>query len=160
MKFRMLDLKTERQWRATTGIDQESFLKLLEGFKKSYLDTYGEDLKQRQVYTRAGYCINSEEDLLLYTLFSLKSGLTYDLLGFVSGMDVSNAKRNQQTGLAILGKTLETLVGPPKRDLVTIQDFETYFAETKHLIIDATKQNIHNPSKQKQQNEGQVRFFA
>ncbi len=27
------------------------------------------------------YCINSEEELLLYTLFSLKPDLTYDGLG-------------------------------------------------------------------------------
>ena len=45
-------------------------------------------------------CVTSD------TLFNLKSGLTYDLLGLVSGMDASNAKRNQDAGLAILGKAL------------------------------------------------------
>jgi hypothetical protein len=136
MKFGILDLKTERQWRAVTGIDRESFFKLLDGFTKSYLETYGEGLKQRLVYTKAGYCINSEEELLLYTLFSLKSGLTYDILGLMSGMGISNAKRNQQTGLAILAKTLETLGNTPKESLVKIKDFESYFAKTKHLIAE------------------------
>ena len=40
------------------------------------------------------------------TLFSLKSGLRYDVLGLVCGMDKSTAKRNQDVGLEILGKTL------------------------------------------------------
>ena len=47
------------------------------------------------------YCIKNEENLLLFTLFSLKSGLTYDVLGFVCGMNDSNAKRNQTVGLDI-----------------------------------------------------------
>ena len=31
--------------------------------------------------------LRNHDDLLFFTLFSLKSGLTYDLLGFVSGFD-------------------------------------------------------------------------
>jgi hypothetical protein len=47
------------------------------------------------------YCINNKEELLLFTLLSLKSGLTLDLLGLMCGMDGSNVKRNQLIGLEI-----------------------------------------------------------
>jgi hypothetical protein len=40
-------------------------------------------------------------ELLLFTLLSLKSGLTLDLLGLMCGMDGSNVKRNQLIGLEI-----------------------------------------------------------
>jgi hypothetical protein len=50
--------------------------------------------------------LTSEEELLFFTLFSLKAGFTYDLSGFVSGMDAANAKRNQQLGLDVLQHTL------------------------------------------------------
>lgn len=151
MKFGLSDLKTERQCRAAIGMDKERFFKLLEVFKQSYLDTHGMSLKDRQVDNGIGYCINSEEDLLLYTLFSLKSGLTYDLLGFVSGMDVSNAKRNQDAGRVILAKTLSKLDCMPRRNFINIKDFEDYFADTEHLIIDATEQAIQRPSDKEQQ---------
>jgi hypothetical protein len=123
MKFGVSDLTTERQCRAAIGMDKERFYKLSVGFKKSYLEIYGMSLNERLVDNKVGYCINSEEELLLYTLFSLKSGLTYDLLGFVSGMDASNAKRNQDTGLAILGKTLTAMSCMPKRNFINIKDF-------------------------------------
>lgn len=153
MKFGVSDLTTERQCRAAIGMDKERFYKLLVGFKKSYLEIYGMSLKERLVDNKVGYCINSEEELLLYTLFSLKSGLTYDLLGVVSGMDASNAKRNQDTGLAILGRTLSALSCMPKRNFMNSKDFEDYFAATEHLIIDATEQAIQRPSDKEQQKD-------
>ena len=135
MKLGLSDLKTERQCRAAIGMDKDRFFKLLEAFKQSYLDIHGMRLKEKQVDNGIGYCINSEEELLLYTLFSLKSGLTYDLLGLVSGMDASNAKRNQDAGLAILGKALSTLNCMPKRNFINIKDFESYFADAEPLIL-------------------------
>jgi hypothetical protein len=90
MKITIPDLKTERKWRSATGLNQECFYKLLPHFKQSYLATYGEALNARQVKNNLNYyCIKDEEELLLFTLFSLKSGLTYDLLGLVGGMDAS-----------------------------------------------------------------------
>jgi hypothetical protein len=76
MKFGVSDLNTERQCRAAIGMDINRFYKLSDRFKESYFETYGTSLKDRQMDNGIEYCINSEEELLLYTLFSLKSGLT------------------------------------------------------------------------------------
>ncbi len=84
-------LKTERQWRANTGLNKEQYFNLLEKFKKSYKEFYGKELAARLQETGVTYCIKN--DLLLFTLFSLKSGTTYDILGFIFGMSASNAKR-------------------------------------------------------------------
>ena len=89
MKISRLELKTERQWRSATGFNPERFDKLLPYFKQCYLETYGSELNSRQVESGLNYCIQNEEELLLFT--SLKSGLTDDLLGLVCGMDASNA---------------------------------------------------------------------
>ena len=151
MKFGIKDLKTDRQSRAAIGMDKARFFKLLEAFKKSYFAIHGTSLKERQMDNGAEYCINSEEELLLYTLFSLKSGLTYDLLGLVSGMDGSNAKRNQDAGLKILGKTLAALGCSPKRNFMNKKDFEEFFAGEEQLILDASEQGIQRPSDKEQQ---------
>lgn len=151
MKFGITDLKTERQSRAAIGMDKARFFKLSEAFNKRYFDIHGTRLKERQMDNGTEYCINSEEELLLYTLFSLKSGLTYDLLGLVSGMDGSNAKRNQDTGLEILGKTLMALGCSPKRNFMNKKDFEDFFAGEEVLILDASEQGIQRPSDKEQQ---------
>src|SRR5690242_1192268 len=108
MKLKLSDLKTERQWRAATGFDQTRFEKLLALFTASYLRLYGKSVTERQADLEVAPSLTSEEELLFFTLFSLKAGLTYDLLGLVCGMDASNAKRNQELGLRVLEQALTT----------------------------------------------------
>jgi hypothetical protein len=146
MKIQTSDLKSERQWRAATGLNKERFYKLLSGFEKSYLAEYGQPLKERLVKNKRGYCIHNEEELLLFTLISLKSGLTYDLLGLMCGMDMSNAQRNQDMGLRILQQTLKLTNDLPKRNFLNAEEFEAYFSGEESLIIDATEQRIVRPT--------------
>ncbi len=156
MKIQVSDLTTERKWRAATGFDKRRFEKLLELYKKTYMEIHGQPVKERQIQTEIEYCLNSEEDLLFFTLFSLKSGLTYDLLGLVCGMEASNAKRNQQTGLQVLQRMLQELGYAPKRSFMNVKEFERYFADTKDLIIDATEQRIQRPTDK----ERQKRYYS
>ena len=145
MKLQTSDLKTDRQWRAATGMDKIRFYKLLDGFKNSYREIHLDTLRDRLVESGVEYCIQTEEALLLYTLFSLKSGLTYDLLGIVAGMDASNAQRNQKAGVDVLKKTLMDKGCLPKRNFLDVKDFEDYFANDKELIMDATEQAMQRP---------------
>jgi hypothetical protein len=153
MKLTVLDLKNDRQWRAAIGMSKEQFKLLINPFKKSYLATYKEELKERKVDVNIEYCIKDEEELLLFTLFSLKSGLTYDVLGIVCGMNGSNAKRNQGIGLDILKKTLSALNHIPSRKLPTVREFNQYFNDEKELLIDVTEQAIQRPHNNEKQKE-------
>lgn len=151
MKFTTADLKEDRQWRAATGLSEKQFYLLLPAFKTAYVQTYHEELARRKVEVNIRYCIQSEEDLLLFTLLSIKSGLTYDVLGVVCGMNGSNAKRNQKIGLDILAKALTELGVMPRRKLLTVRDFNEFFKEEKELILDATEQRIQRPGTPGQQ---------
>ncbi len=153
MKFTTSDLKQDRQWRATTGMSEKRFFILLSSFKKAYFDIYRDALSNRKVDVKIKYCITDEEELLLFTLFSLKSGLTYDALGIVCGMNGSNAKRNQKIGLEVLAKTLADLNAMPKRKLLSAKEFEDFFKEEKALVFDATEQCIQRPSDRERQRE-------
>ena len=93
MKLAIKELRTERRWRAATGLDERRFGRLLEYFEEAYQSLYGQTVAERQALIEVSPSLTSEEELLYFTLFSLKSGLTYDLLGVVGGMDLSNAKR-------------------------------------------------------------------
>ncbi|MVM36095.1 hypothetical protein GO755_39140 [Spirosoma sp. HMF4905] len=87
MKLLITDLKTERQWRSARGLDQKRFDKLLLVFEKAYLDLFDQSIEQRQDDCPEQPCLNTYTDLLFFTLFSLKSGLTYDFLGLVKRFD-------------------------------------------------------------------------
>ena len=153
MKIQLSDLTAERKGRAATGLDQQRFEKLLKLFKKFYVKIYGKPVQERQVQTEIAYCLNSEEELLFFTLLSLKSGLTYDLLGLVCGMEASNAKRNQQTGVKVLQRLFQELGYAPQRKFMNIDEFLEHFADTEELIIDATEQTIQRPSDKKNQKQ-------
>lgn len=153
MKLSTTDLKTDRQWRSATGMDKRRFHLLLSFFEKAYQENFGQTLRERQSECPDQPHLNSYEDLLLFTLFSLKSGLTYDLLGLVTGMDGSTAKRNQELGLAVLQHTLVATGHAPKREFKSPEEFADYFERHKTVIIDATEQRTKRPGDQQYQKQ-------
>ena len=146
MKISINDLKTERQWRSATGYDKKRFDKLVPLVEKAYLDKYHRTLPERKADALKGATINSTEDLLLFTLFSLKADLTYDLLGLVTGMDASNANRNQDEGLSLLQSALSEGGFAPARSFETVAEFKKHFANYDTTVIDATEVAIERPS--------------
>jgi hypothetical protein len=72
MKLQISDLTTERKWRAATGMDQARFEKLLVYFTASYTELYGKTMAERQADNIIPASLQSELELLLFTLLSLK----------------------------------------------------------------------------------------
>jgi len=145
MKITVSDLRQDRQWRAVLGVSEAQFKILLPPFTAAYYAQYQAGLADRKVDADIEYCIHTEEELLLFTLFSLKAGLTYDVLGVVCGMSASNAQRNQAIGLEILGRVLAGLGHLPERKLLTVKDLEELFRGEEGLVIDAAEQRIQRP---------------
>ena len=156
MKITVSDLKQNRQWRAMLGLSEKQFYILLKPFKETYLDVHKEELAKRKVDVNIKYCIKNEEELLLFTLLSLKVGLTYDALGIFCGMNASNAKRNQKIGLDILKKTLKQLDFMPSRNILNNKEFNDLFKDESDLIIDVTEQRIQRPC----DNEIQKEYYS
>ena len=153
MLLSLIALKTERQWRSTTGLSETKFRQLSIYFANSYEQLYGKTITERSLESpnSANISLKTYDELLFFTLFSLKSGLTYDLLGFVSGMDGSNAKRNQSFGLDVLKIALANLNVLPKREFEDTASFKSYFEKHKTLILDATEQRIQRPKDKEEQ---------
>ena len=153
MKLQIADLKTERQWRAATGFDQARFEKLLVLFTTSYFSLYGCAVADRQAELEVTPSLRAEEELLFFTLFSLKSGLTYDLLGLVCGLDAANAKRNQALGLQVLEHALKAADCLPKREFKDASEFAAYLKNEETLIFDGSEQRMQRPSQQEAQKD-------
>lgn len=153
MKLKISDLKTERQWRAATGFDQDRFEKLLNLFTVSYLNLYGKSVAERQADIEVTPGLTSEEELLFFTLFSLKTELTYDLLGLVCGMDASNTNKNHELGLRVLEQALATARCLPKREFKNVAEFAEYLKNEKTLIFDGMEQRTQRPNDNEAQKE-------
>jgi hypothetical protein len=145
MKLQIADLTSTRQWGAVTGFTRVQFEKLLVLFTKSYCEIFGQTVSQRQAEIEVTPSLASEEELLFFTLFSLKAGLTYDALGFVSGMDASNAKRNQTIGLQVLEHALAAAQCLPKRKFKDAAEFKEYLGNEALVIFDGLEQRMQRP---------------
>lgn len=156
MKLQIADLTTDRQWCAATGFTSVQFEKLLVLFTQSYFELYGQTVAARQADIEVTPTLTSEQELLFFTLFSLKAGLTYDLLGFVSGMDAANAKRNQQLGLEVLQQALAVAQCLPRRAFQDAQEFQRYLQNEATIIFDGLEQRLQRP----QDNEAQRDFYS
>ena len=145
MQLQISDLTTTRQWCAATGYTPLQFEKLLGLFTQSYFERYGQSVAQRQAEIKVTPSLASEKELLFFTLFSLKAGLTFDLLGFVSGMDASNAKRNQQLGLDVLEHALAAAQCLPRRAFKDAAEFAAYLQNESTVIFDGLEQRMQRP---------------
>lgn len=148
--------KNDREWRATTGFDQSRFEKLLKVFEAGYKSKFGKSLNERQSEGLKEASLKSYEDLLFFTLFGLKSGVTFDVLGFVFGMDVSNAQRNQVLGITVLEAGLGQSGHLPKREFESPEAFAAWFKGQTTLILDVTEQRVQRPKN----NEVQRKYYS
>jgi len=145
MKLSIADLRTDRHWRSATGLDQKRFGKLLDLLPAAYEQIYGQSIEQRQAECPELPTLSTYEDLLLFTLFSLKSALFFDLLAFTTGMDGSTAKRNQDIGLLVIKATLSQSGHIPKMHFDNAESFKAYFKDKGSVLIDATEQRTQRP---------------
>jgi hypothetical protein len=156
MQLKISDLNTTRQWGAVTGLTQTQFRQLLVLFTQSYFVLFGKTVTQRQAELDVTPSLASEEELLLFTLFSVKAGLTYDALGFVSGMNASNAHRNQRLGLQVLEHALSAAQCLPKREFKDAAELAVYLQDEPEIIFDGLEQRIQRPD----DDEAQRDFYS
>ena len=158
MKISIQDLKTPRQWRAAVGCDAPQFDQLLRVFAQAYATLNGSQLADRMILNQeVGTRMKDEADLLFFTLFSCKSGLTYDILGLVCGMDAATAKRRQDEGLVVLREALRGAGCLPERAFQSPADLQRYFSKRRAVLLDATEfatQRPHEKEAQKAQYSG------
>lgn len=147
------DLKNDRQWRSSTGLNQSQFEILSGQFAGAYEQIHGETLLERKSASTQECVFWTYEDLLFFVLFSLKCGLTYDVLGLVFGCDGSTAQRNQKSALPVLRLALSNAGVMPARSFANVKDFEAWFSQDEVLILDGTEQRSQRPQNNEIQKE-------
>ena len=144
MSVSFKDLRNERQWRSSTGLNEGQFQKLSVEFARAYEQIFGVSLSERKESSSQESVFKTYEELLFFVLFSLKSGLTYDVLAFVFGCDSSNAQRNQKAALPVLRLALSN---------AGVKDFAEWFSQDEVLILDGSEQRTQRPQDNELQKE-------
>ncbi len=145
------DIRTERQWRAATGLNKDQFFKLVPLFKSTYELLFDESLEDRQNNSSIESTFKTYADLLFFGLYSFKSGLTYDLLGLTFGLSNSNAYQNQSIVIRVLEVTLENTGCMPKRSFSNEEELKEFLSKETTLLIDATEQRVQRPDNEEDQ---------
>jgi hypothetical protein len=153
-KYSMLDyhlIKSERQWKSSTGLSEVQFHDLAKLFGQTYEFFESVSLEASAKRLDTELLLPTYEDCLFFVLFQLKNGLCYDNLGLLIGTDGSNAQRNFEKYLVILERTLERKGVMPKRNFKNLQEFRRYLQNEKEIILDASEQPTQRPKNQEEQ---------
>ena len=147
------DIRNDRQWKASTGLNESQFFSLVKLFGEAYGALFGHSMQERQSNSSANSTFTTYESLLFFTLYSINSGLTYDLLGLTFGLDGANAYQNQALGLRVLRTALHRNDQLPKRIYKSVEEFKEHWLEESEILVDATEQHRQRPQDQQDQKE-------
>ena len=92
-------------------------------FGEAYEQLFGVSMVDRQNNSTNESTFKTYKDLLSFSLYRLKSGLPYNPLGFMFGLDGANAYQNQAFGLRVLRSALERGGHMPKRSYQSVEEF-------------------------------------
>ena len=120
MPIRHEDIKGDRLWRAATGLTAKQFRALTEVYADAYAQQYGQSIAERRANSTQAPIFTTYAEQLFYALYSIKSGLTYDLLAVSFGISQSSAHELQSRILATLRRGLAGASLMPTRSYATV----------------------------------------
>lgn len=153
MKTRHTELRSDRQWKSVTGLSKTKFEYLAELFKQEYKSLFGRSKQENLAESPKTSQIETEEDLLFLLLFSLKTGMTEDVLGLVFGIERSTFSKNRAVALRVLSSALYKLNVMPKREFASLEEFEKHLEGYPEIIIDGTEHRVQRPENQEDQKD-------
>jgi hypothetical protein len=143
------NVKTDRQFCATTGYTKRQFYDLVYEFDKTEQQLFREPLINYQPQK----VLSNVEERLFFTLYYLKVYPTFDVLGVCFGMDASTAEHHIQLLQFVLEKTLQRLKMLPVRSTQNEKEMKALLSTAEKLFIDATERRIQRPDNQAEQED-------
>lgn len=144
-------LKEERLLLSLTGLRISEFKRLLVGFEKVLLSELSQQNRQRAVGAGRKGVLKDAQSKLFYILFYLKVYPTYDLAGFIFGVDRSRCFHWTKRLMPLLEKVLGRHVVLPKRQIRSVAEFMALCPDVKDLFLDGTERPTQRPQNSKLQ---------
>jgi hypothetical protein len=147
------DIKNERQWKSTVGMKEKDFFCLSKMFGETFEQEEGISIKERSENLKKEFIFPTYEEMLFFTLFTMRNPLVYETLGFVFGIDSGLSQKNFRRFLKILMKTLLNNGLLPKKEFVSLEEFIAYMSEQDEITIDVTEYSTQRPQNTNKQKE-------
>lgn len=147
----------ERQFKALTGLSKAEYQKLLPIFEESYYEIrqekYEQSKSKRQRKPGGGQKgkLDSMSLKLFFILYYLKTYPTFDVLGFVFGLDRSRSCTNVHALTPVLQRALSKLGVLPKRAFESVEEMKAAFESIEDLFIDVTEREQVRPKNNEEQ---------
>jgi len=145
------DLSNPRQWRAAIGISEKQFLILKSACNVTHDKLIGISLSEKEKNLKQKFVFSTYEDVLFFVLFFLKNPVTFDVLGFIFGLDGSTDQRIIANYSKILEETLADCELLPARNFKDLAQFKQLIDSESEIIIDATEMSIQRPAEKEEQ---------
>lgn len=153
MSISYREIRTDRQWKAATGYSEKNFHHLVKLFSSAYEEFHEITLTEQIAQRVDDPKFKTYEDMLFFVLYSLKSGLTYDLLALNFGISRSVAFEQQAAQVLILQTALDQNGLLPKRHFESLDELQKHLQDHDELLIDGTEQPRQRPGNQEDQKE-------
>lgn len=98
MWHEVMTSRDNREWQGVTGLDNESFTKICKRSNEIYYELNGQSYQEMLAQNPKGdqARFKTLNDHLFFVLLMLKSGITFDLLGFIFKINQPNAHRSRE----------------------------------------------------------------
>jgi hypothetical protein len=148
--------KTPTKFQRFTGVTVEEFDQLATDIEPMWKAAERKRLtsrtRQRVVGGGGHYKLKCFKDKLLVPLMYYRLYVTYELLSWTRGVDVSNLNRLVHRLEPLLAKHLNPQPPTPlKRRIRNWEEFQTTYSELTEVVIDGTEQHTQRPSGKKRQ---------
>lgn len=144
------NVKSDRQFRATTGLSKLEFSELSTSFSNHFTPTTLTDFPE-------GFGNDSTfqdpSEALFFVLYHHKVNCTYDVLALSFGIARVSAHNCISLFKVLLRKTLESESVMPKRIFSSTSEMETYLAGVEEIFIDATESPSERPQNEHKQEQ-------
>lgn len=144
------NVKSERQFSASTGFNKEQFYDLV----FEYDETETLFLKGGLLPANQPKTLQRVEERVFFTLYYLKVYPTFDVLGICFGMDAAACEAFLKKSLFLLEKTLLRLKVLPSRGFSDHKQLQKALAGIGDLVVDATERRTEKPENKADQSDG------
>jgi len=152
----------DRQFRALTGLDKQSFNQLAVIFSECDQEQKARHYAEYEAYydrkpsSGGKPALKTPSERLFLTLFYLKTYPTFDVLGFTFNCSGKTAYENVYKCLSILEAALEKLEVLPKRNFESVEAFKKFIGGNQDILIDVTERLHHR----KKEQEAQKKYYT
>ena len=143
------NVRTDRQFAATTGYDKVQFYDLV----FEYDETERQFFEGGLLPPNFPKTLQKVEERVFFTLYYLKVYPTLDVLGICFGMDALAAESFLQKSLFIMEKTLLRLKMLPAREFSDHKQLQKALAGFEELFLDATERRTERPENEADQSD-------